>query len=259
MCVCGITEGNLLQCIQQDAPRDIHHHCNTAKNDFIHTTASYLFGRMQTHTQDSMTQMQLRTINSILQEQYDCTESLCNATTALHNSLIHAGSSNSNSNGRARPSKFSLHLCQSIQEYQSALASVHDNLRVLETLAMTNETIKSDNDNHIDQESKTKTNSIVPRASVDSFQRQKRRDDIFDDPLIYCLQAHVKRTRRILTTIYQSGLGASFHANGLQTATSSTSPSITAAASGDSLGNAGRLVSLATLRASIQTVTENLA
>jgi len=104
-------------------------------------------------------------------------------------------------------------LYQTTLEYQEALINVQSNLRRLESMT------QHDSNN----------------------------------PLHRSLRAHVARTRRILTTIYTSGQGASFHPNGLPTPTTSTSTT------SSSTTNATRLVALAALRASIETVTEHLS
>jgi hypothetical protein len=180
---------------------------------------------------------------SILNEQYQCTEAFCNATTALHNALLqHSGSVKTFA---ATGSNYDpMHLYQSSQEYQDALASVQTNLRLLESLTMSN--------SEVDDEHEHNDDSSAPDATA---LLQTRRRSGGDNPLNLSLRDHVARTRRILTTIYQSGQGASFHANGLPTTTSSLGGEI--GGSGNA-GNASRLVSLASLRASIETVTENL-
>ena len=182
-------------------------------------------------------------LTSILKEQYQCTEAFCNATTALHNALLQqSGSVNTFA---ARGSNYDpMQLYQTTQEYQDALASVQTNLRLLESLMMANSKVDDEHDNDDD--------SSAPDAAV---LLQPRRRSGGDNPLNLSLRDHVARTRRILTTIYQSGQGASFHNNGLPTTTSSLGGGI---GGSDNAGNSSRLVSLASLRASIETVAENL-
>jgi len=60
-----------------------------------------------------------------------------------------------------------------------------------------------------------------------------------------CLTQHLERTRRVLATIYQSGQGAAYYSNGIPIPSSQSRNN----------NNNARLVALATLRASIQSVT----
>jgi len=176
-------------------------------------------------------------LGSILREQYEVTESFCNATTSLHNALLQDAPN----------------LYQTTQEYQEALAKVQSNLRVLESMVIESPDVDSHHQAH------HPSDAIPPSRT--------RQRQAHDNPLNKSLRAHVARTRRILTTIYSSGQGSSFHANGLPTTASSSSSSslqLSSATSmqsseGDSSTNATRLVALATLRASIQTVVETMS
>jgi len=104
-------------------------------------------------------------------------------------------------------------LYQATKEYQDALDRVQNNLQALKELA------------------------VVEEASGTRSRNANR-----------CLTQHLERTRRVLTTIYQSGHGAAFYANGIPIPSSQSF-------TGSNNNNNARLVALATLRASIQSVT----
>jgi len=172
-------------------------------------------------------------IAQVLEEQYQFIEKYCNATTILYNAIQHPSQSASSSSSSAASSD----LYQATLQQQDSLGHVQNNLRSLEKLIEHyTETSETSNDNADDG---------------NSHPHQRRRGRT---ALERSLCEHVARTRRILTTIYQSGQGAAFHTNGLPV-TPKIQPIGTIASNAhcDS-----RLVALTTLRASIKTVTDNL-
>lgn len=202
------------------------------------------------------TSLSQKDLGSILREQYEFTESFCNATTSLHNAVMQAGSSHSRRNAAA------LNLYQTTQDYQEALANVQGNLRLLESMISAAAVEESSDVGSHHQ----KPICCASPSLAEPIPRPRQQRHCRDNPLNQNLRAHVARTRRVLATIYSSGQGASFHANGLPTSQSSLSSSLPPPLStsmqsseSDSSANASRLVALATLRSSIQTVTENLS
>lgn len=153
------------------------------------------------------------TLSVLLREQYQCTEHYCNASTALHNQIQQQQQQHRhrqhNGIGTATTD-----LLRSTQNYQDTLHQLQTCMKSLET--------------------------IIMDMAEESCHGNR--------PLLECLlQEHLERSRRILGTIYSSGEGSCFHANGLPTPKQSLSDIVNS-----------RLVALSTLRASIKTVSDRL-
>jgi hypothetical protein len=174
-------------------------------------------------------------IKQLLKEQYQCTEDYCNASTALYNALQQQSQPNIGATQRSQVSysvatemDTATILRKSVGSYQESLLLLQSNVRKLEQLVATLEGGSSIGCS-IDK---------TEDSAVSSFLR------LLNFPVIH---EHLECSRRVLGTIYQSGVGTSYHSNGLLTPKPISDATINI-----------KLVALATLRASIQTVNESL-
>jgi hypothetical protein len=188
-------------------------------------------------------------IQQLLLDQYQVTEEYCNATTALHNTIldqqqqqqqqsttnysvtdpINQTTITSNETDRG------FHLRRSIDRHQLSLTNVQNHICRFEQLVLLVEEQKKQlvcsNDNDM-------LSSSSPSSSV-----------VFIRLLnLSLLQDHLHRTRRILRTIYTMGEGTSYYSNGIATPTPPIQQNKIII----------KLVALASLRASIQIVKESL-
>jgi hypothetical protein len=163
-------------------------------------------------------------IGSLLDRQYQCTHDYCNATTALYNALQQQGSSSvvgTTGNPGTRTSMVAVR--NATDQYMDALDRLQACMKVIETIVagMSNDLL-------------TNGGSRPTKLSV-------------------ALTEHLARSQRIVRTI-ATQCGATFHANGLPQCPSLSSVSPTVAT--DHHPNQIKLVALATLRASIQSVQD---
>jgi hypothetical protein len=160
---------------------------------------------------------------NLLQEQYSATEDYCNAQTALRNVVvsrqeISADGSAWNKNHQR------LVLNQALRQHQKSHDRLHSNLQALKQ----QESYMSASSNISNPESSYVLRSTVP---------------------VDLLSQHIRRSQRILETIYYEGGGA-YHPNGLAKPMTTDSISTTT--------TSNMMVALSTLRASIQLVQDHL-
>jgi hypothetical protein len=180
-------------------------------------------------------------IQQILTDQYQCIEEYCNATTALHNTVQQqqqlastVSKHNAVTASKTEIDASTTNLWASIDRYQKSVVSVQDSVRLLEQLVLNLETKKLDN------------NTASMPIQTEGLSTSTAFERLLNLPI---LRDHVQRTHRILRTIYKFGEGTSYYSNGISTPKSNdyTRKQVNV-----------KLVALATLRASIQTVREAL-
>jgi hypothetical protein len=197
------------------------------------------------------------TIQQLLSDQYQVTEEYCNATTALHNTILDQQQQPSRNNfdldttypvnqtttgTTMNPTDRSFHLRTSIDRYQHALTNLQNIVVHLEQLVVSVE---------------EKKQHLVQSASlVHSNINKNDNDMLLSSSVSYLrllnlpiLQDHLCCTYRILRTIYTMGEGTSYYTNGIAIPSSTIQH-------GKNINI--KLVALATLRASIQIVKESL-
>lgn len=182
-------------------------------------------------------------IQQLLSDQYHCTEEYCNATTALHNTILEqqqqaASSPATDRSTTSNEVSRAVKLRSSIDRYQVALTKVQNNVYCLEQLVLSIvEKKKQLMDSKIVDSSSNNDHDV---SSSLTFLRLLN---------VSILQDHLQRTYRILRSIYTFGEGTSYHNNGIMTpkAIETQQGKINV-----------KLVALASLRASNQIVKESL-
>jgi hypothetical protein len=192
-------------------------------------------------------------IGSLLDRQYQCTYDYCNATTALYNALQQQGGTSSSLVGTTA------------NLGQRATAARHNNNNN-NIVAVRNAT-----DKYMDaldrlQACMKDMEIIVAEISNDNSWMDNRSSSCHRPAQLahtmkwsVALTEHCARSQRIVRTIATQCCGAAFHANGIPLCPSSSS-SLSATTTSDhhSVHNQLKLVALATLRASIQSVQDAL-
>lgn len=188
-------------------------------------------------------------MQQLLSDQYQSTEEYCNATTALHNTVleqqqqqqtVRPTSESTVSQYKQTLSNESDHafkLRSCIDRYQSSLVDIQNKVHMLEQLVLT--VIQCKEQLH------TSSSSLVDND--DELSSSAKFIRLLNLPI---LQDHVQRTYRILRTIYIFGEGTSYYSNGFLT------PKPIKVQQPKNINV--KLVALATLRASLQIVKESL-
>jgi hypothetical protein len=205
---------------------------------------------------------------SILEEQYQCTEEYCNATTSLHNALVKrqtitVDNNNNNSNANGSSTSMQTNSSQSPMLEATTRRSFEALCRVQNCTASLEQVLaglgKNQEQQHRptpdDDDSKNRRNGDPAAVAPISSHRDKAAAI-----LLPRLREHRDRSKRILSTIYAlSGEGTSFHAsNGLPTTPSTDDGHGVGGSSGSDSNTNVKLVALVTLRASIKSVQQVL-
>lgn len=184
-------------------------------------------------------------IATLLKKQYQCTEDYCNATTALHNAIFQQQQQQDSTTDRCSTARSLGDLLRAAtQRYQDTLHRLQTCVGSLEKLVVADAKDAAVMEPQIFSAAADNNNQDVSGCNSNSNHPSPLVEDR--------LHQHLARTRRILGSIYHaSGEGSSFHANGLPT------PKKRIGGNSSSDTNT-RLVALATLRASIKSVSDAL-
>jgi hypothetical protein len=192
-------------------------------------------------------------ICSLLDRQYQCTYDYCNATTALYNALQQQGGISSSS---------LVGTTANLGLQRATAAARHNNNNIVAVRNATNKYMDA-----LDrlQACMKDIEIIVAEISNDNSWMDNRSRSSCHRPALapttkwsVALTEHCARSQRIVRTIATQCCGAAFHANGIPLCPSSSSLSATTTSDHHSVHNQLKLVALATLRASIQSVQDAL-